>query len=146
MYCQQDCSRRYWSCSWFPCPLRWAGPNLCCHTGHHQCLDCYDTVFDIIHERWSLCKPVIGLAPPRADDKISANIQNAINSSLRLHLAERSVTCIGLEDFGYNGYTNRELYEDNIHFNYAGVSIYASRLKRCISRAMRYPAGSGCCK
>ena len=79
---------------------------------------------------------MIGLAPPRADNQISANIQNAIDSSSRLHLAERSATYIDLEDIGCNGYPDRALHEDNIHFSYAGISMYASRLKRCIHDAI----------
>ena len=95
-----------------------------------HCLEGFDGCLDIINDKWPLCKPIVGLAPPRGDSDRNANVQTAINGQLRLNLNERSVDYMDLDDFGYNLYPNNKLYSDHIHFNQSGVSRYASRLKK----------------
>ena len=97
-----------------------------------ECVEGFDVTLDIIHDRWPTCEPIVGLAPPRADNVKSANIQSIINHTLRLQLADKSIQYINMDDFGSNGYPIRQYYDDNIHFSQSGTRLYASRIKRRI--------------
>ena len=106
------------------------------HESARKCLSSFSALTDAVSEKWPTSKIVIGLAPPRSDNSTSSTIQSIVNNSLRLLMPAKSVSLLELDDFGYNGYPDGRYYKDPVHFNKAGTSILASRIKRHIHNAL----------
>ena len=96
----------------------------------------YDVTLDIINSKWPECKPIICLAPPRADGVALTIVQNIINNTLKLLLHKKAIAYVTFDHLGYNGFPNETYYSDHVHLNKTGTSIYAARMKKIIHKVL----------
>ena len=65
---------------------------------------------DLVQHKWSNCKVLVSLAPPRADHHVTSSIQCMINRSVHCDLSGKPGTLVvGHSDFAYNGWSCEEL-------------------------------------